>query len=55
MRRALWKKSVAEAWWLLAACALGLLMFSWFRVWIVGELDTTRFKQIVDRSGHITR
>ena len=48
INRPLFKKFIAESAILFAACALALLAFCWFRVWIVGELDTTRFRQIVD-------
>ena len=47
MNRALLKKSFSETAILFIAVALGMLAFAWFRVWIVGELDTTRFSQIV--------
>ena len=29
-------------------CALGIVLFCWFRTHIVGELDTSQFKQIID-------
>ena len=48
INRALAKKYFTESFLLLIACAAALFAFSWFRVWIVGELDTARFKQIVD-------
>ncbi len=48
INRALCKKYFTEASLLLIACGVALFAFSWFRVWIVGELDTARFKQIVD-------
>lgn len=48
INRALCKKYFTESILLLVACAAALFAFSWFRVWIVGELDTARFKQIVD-------
>lgn len=48
INRALCRKYFTESLLLLVACAVALFAFSWFRVWIVGELDTARFKQIVD-------
>ena len=48
VNRPLAKKFLAESILLLLACAVALFAFSWFRVWVVGELDTARFKQIVD-------
>ena len=48
MSRVLGKKYLAEAWLMLAAIATGVVLFCWFRVWIVGELDTAQFRQIID-------
>ncbi len=48
MNRSLVRKFVRESALLFIACAVGLFAFSWFRVWIVGELDTARFQQIVE-------
>lgn len=48
MNRALLRKSIAEARWLWLACAAALFAFCWVRVWIVGRLDTGRFKAILD-------
>lgn len=48
MSRALVKKYVAEATLLWVAMALGVSIFCWFRVWIVGELDSAQFRQIID-------
>ena len=42
------KKYLAEGWLLFLGLALGVFIFSWFRVWIVGELDTAQFRQIID-------
>lgn len=42
------KKYVAESWLLFVGLAVGVFIFSWFRVWIVGELDTAQFRQIID-------
>jgi ABC-2 type transport system permease protein len=44
----LWKKYIAEGWLLFLGLATGVFIFSWFRVWIVGELDTAQFRQILD-------
>jgi ABC-2 type transport system permease protein len=48
MQRTLIKKSLREASVLFAGCALAALSFAWFRVWLVSELDTSRFQQILD-------
>ena len=37
-----------ESWLLFVSLALGVVIFCWFRVWIVGELDTAQFRQIID-------
>jgi ABC-2 type transport system permease protein len=42
------KKYITEGLLLFLGLALGILIFSWFRVWIVGELDTAQFRQIID-------
>jgi ABC-2 type transport system permease protein len=44
----LWKKYFAESILLLAALGIAVVAFGWFRVWIVGELDTAQFRQIID-------
>lgn len=48
MHPALIKKYWAESWLLWLALALGVILFCWFRVWIVGELDSSQFRQIID-------
>jgi ABC-2 type transport system permease protein len=48
MNRALIQKYLAEAWLLWVAMALGVSIFCWFRVWVVGELDSAQFRQIID-------
>lgn len=48
MSRALGRKYLAESWLMLTAIACGVILFCWFRVWIVGELDTAQFRQIID-------
>ena len=42
------RKYWSEAWLLLVACAIGVVSFCWFRTWVVGELDTSQFRQIID-------
>ncbi len=48
MNRVLGRKYLAESWLMLLAIAFGVVLFCWFRVWIVGELDTAQFRQIID-------
>lgn len=48
MSNPLVKKYVAEGLLLFIGLAIGVFIFSWFRVWIVGELDTAQFRQIID-------
>ncbi len=48
MTQPLWKKYFAESILLLVALAIAVVAFGWFRVWIVGELDTAQFRQIID-------
>ena len=48
MNRALLSKFVRESLLLWCAIAIGLFSFAWFRVWVVGEVDTARFKQILE-------
>lgn len=48
MSAALLQKYVVEAAILFVMCVIGVFAFCWFRTWIVGELDTTQFKQIID-------
>ena len=42
------RKYWSEAWLLFIACAIGVVSFCWFRTWVVGELDTSQFRQIID-------
>ena len=42
------RKYWSEAWLLFVACAVGVISFCWFRTWVVGELDTSQFRQIID-------
>ena len=48
MSKPLVKKYAYEGALLFLGLAIGTLVFSWFRVWIVGELDTAQFRQIID-------
>ena len=48
MNRAVWKKCIAESLPLFIALALGVISFAWFRVHVVGELDTSSFRGILD-------
>ena len=48
MNRALRKKYLTESCLLWVALAMGVFSFCWFRVWVVGELDTAQFRQIID-------
>lgn len=42
------RKYWSEGWLLFVACAVGVVSFCWFRTWVVGELDTSQFRQIID-------
>lgn len=42
------KKFIRESILLWIAIAIGLAAFSWFRVWIVSEVDTARFRQLLE-------
>lgn len=48
MNHSLWRKYIAESLLLFIALGIGVSLFGWFRVWIVGELDTAQFRQIID-------
>ena len=48
MNYAIWKKNFNDARLLLLALALYVIIFSWARVYIVSELDTSQFRQILD-------
>lgn len=47
MNRSLWKKCISESAILFGALALGTAAFSWFRVNVVGEVDTSSFQKIL--------
>ena len=46
--RALRRKYFSESWLLWTAIAFGVAIFCWIRVRVVGEFDTSQFRQIVD-------
>ncbi|MEL7497070.1 MAG: ABC transporter permease subunit [Planctomycetota bacterium] len=48
MSHPLLKKYLAESLLVLLGLGVGVILFAWFRVWIVGELDTAQFRQIID-------
>ncbi len=48
MFRPLLKKCLHDSKWLLLACCAAVFSFCWLRVWIVSQVDTTRFKAILD-------
>jgi ABC-2 type transport system permease protein len=48
MNRALLRKCIGEAQWLLAACATAIFTFCWVRVWLVSRLPMGKFKTIVE-------
>lgn len=48
LKRALRRKYFAESWLLWSAISIGIAIFCWVRVRVVGEFDTSQFRQIVD-------
>lgn len=46
--RALRRKYFYESWLLWSAISVGIAIFCWVRVRVVGEFDTSQFRQIVD-------
>ncbi|MFV1966340.1 MAG: ABC transporter permease subunit [Pirellulaceae bacterium] len=48
MTRALLKKCVHESKWLLLSCMTVLFAFCWLRVWIVSQIETERFKSLLE-------
>ena len=48
MIKSLWKKNLHDSLLLFAAIACAVCTFGWFRVKIVGKIDSGRFKQIID-------
>jgi len=47
MNLALWKKAFGEAKWLLLVCALGLFLFAFVRIWLVSQVEMSRFAEII--------
>jgi len=47
-QKALRQKYFSESWLLLIALVVGVAIFCWVRVHVVGEFDTSQFRQIVD-------
>ena len=45
---ALRRKYFSESWLLWSALAIGCSIFCWVRVHVVGEFDTSQFRQIID-------
>lgn len=48
INRALLRKCVSEAKWLLVGCSAVVLAFCWLRIWLVSRLETERFQRIID-------
>ena len=48
MTPALVRKSLQEARALLLGCGMAIFAFCWLRVWLVSQLDTSRFQAIID-------
>lgn len=48
MNMILLRKSFYEARWLLAGCSAALISMGWVFVWAVSQLDTSRFRQLLD-------
>lgn len=48
MNRALLRKCLLEAQWLLVACALAMFAFAYVRVWLVSRLAMGQFKVVID-------
>lgn len=48
MNIALWKKCLSESMLLFIAIAIGIASFAWFRVHVVGEIDTSTFQNILE-------
>ena len=47
MNIALWKKAFGEAKLLLIVCGLGLFFFAFVRVWLVSQVEMSRFAAII--------
>ncbi len=48
MNLALLRKTINDSKWLLLACTVGLFVFCWLRVWVVTQMDTSNFQNIID-------
>jgi ABC-2 type transport system permease protein len=48
MNRALLRKCLFEAQWLLWACGAAMFTFSWVRVWLVSRLDMGQFRSVIE-------
>jgi ABC-2 type transport system permease protein len=48
MNLALWRKTTAEAQWLLLGCALVVFAFCWMFVWLQSLFETSRFQQLLE-------
>lgn len=48
INRALLRKCISEAKWLLLGCAAVIVAFCWLRIWLVSRLETDRFQRIID-------
>ncbi len=47
MNTALWKKTFGEAKWLLFTLALGIFLFAFLRIWLVSQVEMSRFAEII--------
>jgi len=48
MNRALWRKAAADAWLHLLLSCLGLVLFGWVFVWLMGFMQTGRFQKLLE-------
>ncbi len=48
MNLVLWKKAVQETRWVFLGCAAALISLGWLFVWATAQLDTSRFRQLLD-------
>jgi ABC-2 type transport system permease protein len=48
MNRALWKKTIGEAQWLLLGCAAVLFSFCWMFVWLQSLFEMSRFQALLE-------
>ena len=47
MNTALWKKAFGEARLLLIVCAVGLFLIAFVRIWLVSQVEMSRFAEII--------